>query len=80
LKNLKEYLEDWVDVDVASFYLGCVLGIFDDDRIENFRIHKGTFWSRNPLGDFLYNTLYKMYDEGIVEMSNDGLAVRWIRS
>lgn len=77
MDNLKKYLKNWEDIDVASFYLGCVLGIFEDDSMENFRENKGTFWTNNSLGDFLYDMLSRMSDENIIEMDYDKLIVRW---
>ena len=78
MKTLKEYLKDTIDLDVAQFYLGYTLGIYDDDSMDSFRNHKGTFWTKNPLGEFLANTLFRMADLNIIEFDKEELTVKWI--
>ena len=77
IKMLKEYLKEWVDIDGAAFYLGCALGIFEDDSGDAFRKNKSIFWTNNMLGNSLYDILGTLADIDILEMDEDRLAVRW---
>lgn len=55
-KTLSEYLKDWTDTDLALFYVGVVLGFWDDSD-ESFRENKWIFYTDNTLGNMLYKTL-----------------------
>jgi len=80
MKRLKEYLTDWTDLDVAAYYLGVTLGIFQgvsssEDKFQEFRDNKHIFWTNNTLGDLLYDTLSSYRDSGLIEIEDN--SARW---
>jgi hypothetical protein len=34
MKTLKDFLRDWVEPEIAKYYLGCVLGILELHEVE----------------------------------------------
>jgi hypothetical protein len=74
---LKELLEDWEDQDISAYYLACCLGFIDyDSSFARFRESKGIFWTGNSTSDFLYKTLEKMLEIGMLEFNDDN-RYRW---
>lgn len=74
-KTLKERLPEWVDYSSACYELGCVLGLFDEQR-HPFRVTKHVLEARHEVGDHLYDLLYSFVDLGILEIRDDS-EVRW---
>lgn len=73
---LRWALQDWTDWDLASFHLGRSLGIFF--LKDEFPRLKGTFWSNNPLGERLHNSLMQLASSGILEHREEpDLQFRW---
>lgn len=79
--KLQERLEEWTDFDGAAYELGVSLGFFEDYRTAGGmwldHAEKFIFWVRNPIGDFLFETLEQMTSLGILEMDDDH-RVRWV--
>ena len=67
--NLSEYLVNWSDFDVAEFYLGVVLGLWEDTQ-EAFQSNKWIFWSNNLLGNSLFQLLEDMVRNNILMKNN----------
>ena len=76
MKTLKEYFSEWTDPDVAEFYIGCVLGIFEDDSDDTFRNYKGIFWIDNYLGNGLDHFIVTLVTRGFL-IENEDNAVKW---
>jgi hypothetical protein len=80
-RTLKEALVDWVDADVATYYLACSLGLMgpEDGSFEEFRGAKHVFWSANQLGDALGRFMDTLVECGVLEFAGTGNmpAYRW---
>jgi hypothetical protein len=66
---LRDALADWCDWDIAEYHLAVVLGIIAQDA--PFGRMKGTFWSNNPVGNFLYQTLEGLVSIGVLEYRDE---------
>ena len=76
MKTLRQLLLDWVDPDVAAYYLGVTLGLWPyDDKFNTFSKYKWVFWTHNPLGNALGQALVAM--EGTVLETNMEQQYRW---
>lgn len=64
--TLKEKLKDWTDWDGAQFALAVCLGLVEDGQ-ESWLRNKGIFWSRNDIGEGLYEVLQQLVRAGILE-------------
>jgi hypothetical protein len=78
---LSESLGDWTDWDVASYELGCCLGLFES---QSFQVDvKHVFWTENPLGRSLLEALKIFVDAEILEARDENphdgndLQFRW---
>ena len=74
--TLKTMLQDWVDWDVASFFMGVSLGLYEGTTTEWFK-YKGTFWSNNVVGSMLMSMLNEAVRAGVLESGEDGTQFRW---
>lgn len=80
--NLKEVLKDWTEIDVAAFHIGVALGIIsplsDRKEIYNFGGKKWIFWTENPLGTALFDTLESLVKANVLEKHDgDDHLYRW---
>ena len=76
--RLKLLFKDWVDFDIAQYYLACSLGILayqEDLRLE-FNKVRGLFENRNRVGGALFQMLEQMVNAGMLERHDD-LGYRW---
>ena len=81
MKTIQELLNDWTDVDVALYYVACLLDLMEyDEEFDNFRKSKGVFWGANPFGEMLYETVEKMTEIGILEKDEEEDRYRWNKS
>lgn len=64
--TIKERLQDWADWDLAEHELGLALGLFTEDQKFATDL-KHVFWSANPVGDMLCETLRILTSVGILE-------------
>jgi len=78
-RTLKEALADWVDADVATYYLACCLGLMgpEDGSLHKFRDAKHVFWGASELGESLGRFLDTLVQRGVLEFKTDGLHYRW---
>lgn len=61
---LKENLEDWMDIDIASHYLAVSLGLVRDHfKMDEF---KSIYWSDNDLGNGLVKVLDSLVESGFL--------------
>jgi len=74
--SIELLFKDWVDFDIAEYYLACLLGIvkYDESNHEFVRT-KGVYNTKNPVGDMLYSMLEQLSDIGILIRGDDGY--RW---
>jgi hypothetical protein len=78
LKELRERLQEWVDFDVAAYWLGLSMGMFPPEKGTSWDPEiKWVFWSCNPEGDFLGHMLLGLVELGILERNEDGDQFRW---
>lgn len=76
IKTLNEELNDWLDSDFSAFALAKCLGIMDENT--NFpKKAKHVFWTNNPLGNMLHQTLEHLVELGFLEKDEELDAFRW---
>lgn len=79
---LKERLKDWQDFDVATFYIGVSLGLFEDitpgEQLSTIwnKVPKWVMWSNNKTGNALSEILTSMVTIGALEVDEDS-RFRW---
>jgi hypothetical protein len=78
-ESLKTALANWVDGDVAAYYLACCLGLMpqEDGSLNGFRDAKWVFCSGNPTGNELYAFLDKLVELGFLEFDGEEVRYRW---
>lgn len=75
--NLKDLFTEWVEPDIAHYYLACILGIMPYDNSQDFWIQvKGVFNTSNPVSNLLFRMLEEAVDAKLL-MKNDDLQYRW---
>lgn len=81
MKSIQELFNDWIEPDVAEYYLACLLGVMEyDDKWINYSEAKGIFMTKNKFGDMLYEMLEKMAKTGLLEKDEDDYQYRWNKS
>jgi hypothetical protein len=72
--TLKVALADWVERDIAAYYLACSLGLMgpEDGSLEGFREVKHVFCSDNHLGLALDNFMLALVTSGVLEHDDVG--------
>ena len=73
--KLKEFNE-YVDIDGMLHSLCIQLGIIPEDSLFSTEA-KGIYWSNNPLGNFLGDTLYAMKALGIILENEEEQTFKW---
>lgn len=80
MPRIDELFHDWVDFDIAEYYLACLLGIVKyDESLSEFRRTKGIYVTKNDVGDMLFGFLEKLVEVNIFER-NDVLGYRFNKS
>ncbi len=76
---MPEMFKDWVDYDIAMYYLACLLGMMKyDDTFDEFREHKHLFNTKNEMSDMFYALLERMVQGGILEKDEEEVrGYRW---
>lgn len=78
---LRELLLDWVDPDIAEYYLACCMGLIDfDDSFKTFRESKHVFWTGNEIEKMLNGMLETMTKNHILEFNEAKGKYRWNKS
>ncbi|HNC59700.1 MAG TPA: hypothetical protein PLP33_30015 [Leptospiraceae bacterium] len=62
--DFKSQVMDWTDYDVAEFFLGISLGIFEPNV--DFLDCKDVIWSNTPIGNLLCDIINCMVKEGVL--------------
>ena len=77
-QTLRKGLAEWVDGDVAPYYVAVALGIAPDpgDEWQDWGGKRWVFWSNNPLGNTLFAMVEQLVAVGVLEQNPDGL-YRW---
>ena len=76
IKSLKEYLNEWTDLDVAAYLLACSLGVMNPEN--GYAGYKSIFWTTNPLADLLIEILEKLVGIKILEVRDKpDVQYRW---
>jgi hypothetical protein len=80
--NLAKELKDWEDIDVATYLVGQALGVFPDPAQPlDFQVkYKATVSSDNVVGNFLYDTIKKLVELGILQKDDDEWRVKWVKN
>ncbi|MFJ7065953.1 hypothetical protein [Streptomyces sp. NPDC101115] len=73
--DLSKELAGWTDSDGAAYCVGRALGIFAEH--EGFTSLKWVFWSDNPVGRALHETLLQLVAAGVLEQDEDEDRFRW---
>ena len=67
---LKTRLKEWTDWDGARMDLAICLGLMTHET--NYQTDaKHVFWSNNPVGNMLYNTLQELVKIGVLEFRDE---------
>lgn len=75
--SIQTLFADWVDYDIAAYYVTCLLGLTKyDENSEEYRRIKGLYWTGNKVSDSLYSFLENLVEAGILE-KNDDLGYRY---
>ena len=75
--TLKELFVEWVEPDVAHYYVACVLGLLPfDDSQEGWMKFKGIFNTRNEMSDFIYGIIEQFVECGLL-LKNEDLQYHW---
>jgi hypothetical protein len=61
-KDFEVKLSDWVDEDIAQYYVGLCIGIIP----EGTPYEKATYWSNTPLGNATHLMLLGMVHSGML--------------
>jgi len=78
--DIRKLFEDWVEPDVAHYYMAALLGIMVLDESQDGWIRvKGVFNTNNPVGNALYALLECGVAGGLLE-KNDDIQYRWNRT
>lgn len=78
--NLSSALKDWTEIDVSAFYVGVALGIIppaSEEQKYSFSGYKWMFWTDNPLGNMLFDTLENLVNLKILEKHSNDELYRW---
>lgn len=62
--DFKSQIMDWTDFDVAEFFLGISLGVFEPNA--EFLECKNIIWSNTPIGNMLCDIINRMVKEGVL--------------
>jgi hypothetical protein len=74
--QLKDALREWADLEDAAFHLARITGVIPADAA--YADWKWMFWSRNDVGDALYEMLRALAAIGAIEEDpDDASRVRW---
>ena len=78
-QSLKVALSDWVDSDVATYYLACCLGLMgpEDGSLNEFHHAKHVFWGANQLGESLGRFMAELAECGVLEFDDEGTNCRY---
>jgi hypothetical protein len=77
--TLKESLAEWTDWDVAQYHLARSLGLMGPGV--RFQLEaKHVFWSENPIGRVLHETLQNLTEKGVLEFDEEEERYRWNNS
>jgi hypothetical protein len=70
IKNLKQTLNDWADIDVAQYYLAVSLGLMQPDFPFPGQA-KHVFWSDNPIGNMLADMLDELTQVDVLQKRDE---------
>jgi len=76
-QSLKTLLSKWEEYDVAQYYVGCCLGLFEYNGLDGFRDNKSIFWTDNTTGDLLHKILQELVAAEVLELDEEQDKVRW---
>ena len=75
--TLKIQLDDWVDWDVAAYYLAQSLGLMDE-MVSFAKDAKHVFWTDNVLGNILHGILNELVSCQVLERRDEpDIQYRW---
>lgn len=79
--TVKVLFDDWIEPDVAEYYLACLLGImpYEEDLNKYFLKVSGVFNTNNKVSRMLFNILEEMVRGEILEKRDD-YEYRWNKS
>ena len=75
--DIRKLFRDWVEPDVAHYYLACLIGIMVLDESQDGWIRvKGVFNTNNPVSTCLFHLLEQAVAHGLLE-ENEYSQYRW---
>ncbi len=75
--EIENLFQDWVEPDVAHYYLACLLGLMKFNSTQEGWIKvKGVFNTNNPVSSVLFEMLETAVASKMLE-KNDDLQYRW---
>jgi hypothetical protein len=77
METLRVALADWTDFDASAHLLAQCLGIMSPHH--EMTEAKWVYWSENPLGTVLYDTLERLVEIGVLEKREEpDFQYRWV--
>ena len=75
--DIRKLFRDWVEPEIAHYYLACLIGIMvlDESKEGWFRV-RGVFNTNNPVSTCLFQMLEQAVAGGMLE-ENDDFQYRW---
>ena len=75
--NLRTELGEWVDWDIAAYYLAQSLGMMDE-KVSFATDAKHVFWADNPIGNTLQSILNELVSCRVLERRDEpDIQYRW---
>jgi hypothetical protein len=71
MKNLKEYLVEWTDFDLAEHAVAVCFGLMPEEGAYVTLKNKWVFWSNNPIGNMLHEILERLVEQNVLEKNED---------
>ncbi|MDH5180588.1 MAG: hypothetical protein OEZ39_12050 [Gammaproteobacteria bacterium] len=79
MNYLKERAQEWIEPDMAMYFVGCNLGIFPppDSELSGYRAVKKILWSSNDIEETLELVIKRLYRNNILLFNEDTQKYKW---
>ena len=74
VNSFRDLFEEWVDIDVALYYLAGILGVMELDTSHDAWVSvKGVFNTKNSISDSMFIIFEELRTLGVLEEGETGL-------